>query len=189
MAASAAFILLSLKATMFSSAAGELSCLTISNYPAAKGAVIVMIRHGKTDHNKLSLFTGWEDYLAVKVWKKANSGQDAEKTVVDIVYVVVVACDRDVMARSGWLGLGYRLSKSWRLSERHYVSTPFCSLSCKIMHSQTNCVTHAPSDGRFDGKSKAMIARQFGEVNSSSASWLQGQATCITLSLPNTRKR
>jgi bisphosphoglycerate-dependent phosphoglycerate mutase len=31
-----------------------------------------MIRHGKTDHNKLSLFTGWEDYLAVKVWKKAK---------------------------------------------------------------------------------------------------------------------
>lgn len=26
-----------------------------------KGPIIVIIRHGKTEHNKLGLFTGWED--------------------------------------------------------------------------------------------------------------------------------
>lgn len=29
--------------------------------PIRKDSVIVMIRHGKTEHNKLGLFTGWED--------------------------------------------------------------------------------------------------------------------------------
>ena len=29
--------------------------------PVRKDAVIVIIRHGKTEHNKLGLFTGWED--------------------------------------------------------------------------------------------------------------------------------
>jgi hypothetical protein len=28
--------------------------------PIRRDSVIVMIRHGKTEHNKLGLFTGWE---------------------------------------------------------------------------------------------------------------------------------
>ena len=33
----------------------------IGNVPPRRNAVIVIIRHGKTEHNKLGLFTGWED--------------------------------------------------------------------------------------------------------------------------------
>jgi 2,3-bisphosphoglycerate-dependent phosphoglycerate mutase len=33
----------------------------MGNVPIRKEPVIVIIRHGKTEHNKLGLFTGWED--------------------------------------------------------------------------------------------------------------------------------
>lgn len=32
-----------------------------SGIESVKGPLIVIIRHGKTEHNKLGLFTGWED--------------------------------------------------------------------------------------------------------------------------------
>lgn len=32
-----------------------------SSISSIKGPLIVIIRHGKTEHNKLGLFTGWED--------------------------------------------------------------------------------------------------------------------------------
>ena len=32
-----------------------------SGIESIKGPLIVIIRHGKTEHNKLGLFTGWED--------------------------------------------------------------------------------------------------------------------------------
>ena len=32
-----------------------------SGIESIKGPIIVIIRHGKTEHNKLGLFTGWED--------------------------------------------------------------------------------------------------------------------------------
>ena len=32
-----------------------------SGMESIKGPIIVIIRHGKTEHNKLGLFTGWED--------------------------------------------------------------------------------------------------------------------------------
>jgi 2,3-bisphosphoglycerate-dependent phosphoglycerate mutase len=35
--------------------------------PIRQDAVIVIIRHGKTEHNKLGLFTGWEDVPLAKV--------------------------------------------------------------------------------------------------------------------------
>ena len=37
------------------------SVLNIGPVPIRKDATIVLIRHGKTEHNKLGLFTGWED--------------------------------------------------------------------------------------------------------------------------------
>lgn len=33
----------------------------IGSVPIRRDAVVVLIRHGKTEHNKLGLFTGWED--------------------------------------------------------------------------------------------------------------------------------
>jgi Histidine phosphatase superfamily (branch 1) len=32
-----------------------------SSIASIEGPLIVIIRHGKTEHNKLGLFTGWED--------------------------------------------------------------------------------------------------------------------------------
>jgi hypothetical protein len=99
--------------------------------PGRKEAVIVMIRHGKTDHNKLSLFTGWEDpplasegveeaKLAGKMLKKSGFEFDIVYTswlsrAIETSWHVLDGLD------STWLPI----VKSWRLNERHYVSIPF----------------------------------------------------------------
>jgi hypothetical protein len=41
--------------------ANTITLPSLSNLPIRKDARIVIIRHGKTTHNKLGLFTGWED--------------------------------------------------------------------------------------------------------------------------------
>jgi hypothetical protein len=99
--------------------------------PGRKGAVIVMIRHGKTDHNKLSLFTGWEDPpLAIEGVEEAklagkmlkNSGFE-----FDIVYTSWLsrAIETSWYVLDGLDSTWLPIVKSWRLNERHYVSTPF----------------------------------------------------------------
>jgi hypothetical protein len=112
--------------------------------PSRKGAVIVIIRHGKTDHNKLSLFTGWADpplasdgveeaKLAGKLLK--NSGFE-----FDIVYTSWLsrAIETSWHVLDGLDSTWLPIVKSWRLNERMY--------------------------GDLTGKSKTMIARQYGEV-------------------------
>jgi 2,3-bisphosphoglycerate-dependent phosphoglycerate mutase len=47
----------------------------LGGVPTRKDAVIVIIRHGKTEHNKLGLFTGWEDAPYVNeigVWMRST---------------------------------------------------------------------------------------------------------------------
>jgi hypothetical protein len=40
-----------------------------------EGPVLVIIRHGKTEHNKLGLFTGWEDAPLAPEGRWANSSE------------------------------------------------------------------------------------------------------------------
>ena len=55
-----------------------------SSISSIKGPLIVIIRHGKTEHNKLGLFTGWEDApLAAE-----GDAQQLYHSVLNIIYTV-----------------------------------------------------------------------------------------------------
>jgi hypothetical protein len=99
--------------------------------PGRKGAVIVMVRHGKTMHNKMSLFTGWEDPpLASEGVEEAKlAGKMLKKNgfEFDIVYTSWLsrAIETSWHVLDGLDSTWLPIVKSWRLNERHYVSTPF----------------------------------------------------------------
>lgn len=111
--------------------------------PARKGATIVMVRHGKTEHNKLGLFTGWQDpALAPEGVEEAHeAGQLLKKYGFEFDVVYTSWLSRAI--ETAWLILDeldatwLPIVKSWRLNERNY--------------------------GALTGKSKKMIARMYGE--------------------------
>ena len=88
--------------------------------------LLVIIRHGKTEHNKLGLFTGWEDApLAAEGRSEAReAGQllRAHGLSFDIVYTSWLS--RAI--ETAWLvlneldALWLPLIKTWRLNERMY---------------------------------------------------------------------
>ena len=88
--------------------------------------LLVIIRHGKTEHNKLGLFTGWEDAsLAAEGRSEAReAGQllRAHGLTFDIVYTSWLS--RAI--ETAWLvlneldALWLPLIKTWRLNERMY---------------------------------------------------------------------
>uniref|UniRef100_A0A7S0AFH5 phosphoglycerate mutase (2,3-diphosphoglycerate-dependent) n=1 Tax=Minutocellus polymorphus TaxID=265543 RepID=A0A7S0AFH5_9STRA len=106
-------------------------------------AVVVLIRHGRTPHNNLGLFTGWEDPPLADdgVEDAKNAGRLLKRHgfEFDVVYTSwltraiqtawYVMDELDVL----WLPM----VKSWRLNERMY--------------------------GALTGKSKAMVANEYGE--------------------------
>ena len=112
--------------------------------PSRKGATIVMIRHGKTEHNKLGLFTGWQDPpLAPEGTEEAReAGKLLKKFGFEFDVVYTSWLSRAI--ETAWLVLDeldstwLPIVKSWRLNERNY--------------------------GGLTGKSKKMIARMFGET-------------------------
>eukprot|EP00322_Chrysochromulina_rotalis_P013564 CAMPEP_0115869974 /NCGR_PEP_ID=MMETSP0287-20121206/22082_1 /TAXON_ID=412157 /ORGANISM="Chrysochromulina rotalis, Strain UIO044" /LENGTH=700 /DNA_ID=CAMNT_0003324671 /DNA_START=45 /DNA_END=2147 /DNA_ORIENTATION=+ len=87
---------------------------------------VVIIRHGKTGHNKLGLFTGWEDVALAEQGRqeaiKAGKQLRAHGIEFDVVYTSwlqraietawLVLVELDAM----WLPI----HKSWRLNERMY---------------------------------------------------------------------
>lgn len=111
--------------------------------PSTKGATIVMIRHGKTEHNKLGLFTGWQDPPLAP--EGIDEAREAGKLLrrfgfeFDVVYTSWLS--RAI--ETAWLILDeldstwLPIVKTWRLNERNY--------------------------GGLTGKSKKMIARVFGD--------------------------
>ena len=111
--------------------------------PIRKGAVIVIIRHGKTSHNKLGLFTGWEDApLAEEGREEARSAGELLKKhgfEFDVVYTSWLS--RAI--ETAWLvldpldSLWLPIIKSWRLNERMY--------------------------GKLTGLSKSMVAQRHGQ--------------------------
>jgi 2,3-bisphosphoglycerate-dependent phosphoglycerate mutase len=88
--------------------------------------VLVIIRHGKTEHNKLGLFTGWEDaHLAKEGRQEAvNAGRllRAHGIEFDVVYTSWLS--RAI--ETAWIvldqldSLWLPIIKSWRLNERMY---------------------------------------------------------------------
>eukprot|EP00522_Entomoneis_paludosa_P008110 CAMPEP_0172453534 /NCGR_PEP_ID=MMETSP1065-20121228/10807_1 /TAXON_ID=265537 /ORGANISM="Amphiprora paludosa, Strain CCMP125" /LENGTH=926 /DNA_ID=CAMNT_0013205717 /DNA_START=69 /DNA_END=2849 /DNA_ORIENTATION=+ len=94
--------------------------------PIRKDAVIVIIRHGKTEHNKLGLFTGWEDAPLAKdgVVEAMEAGRllKAHGFEFDVVYTSWLA--RAI--ETAWLVMDQMdclwlpIIKTWRLNERMY---------------------------------------------------------------------
>ena len=120
---------------------GTVNGFSESTAPVRQDALIVIIRHGKTEHNKLKLFTGWEDAPLAKegVEEAREAGRllKAHGFEFDVVYTswlsraistawlvldelvcsfVFFACQSHncVLQDALWLPI----IKSWRLNER-----------------------------------------------------------------------
>jgi 2,3-bisphosphoglycerate-dependent phosphoglycerate mutase len=104
---------------------------------------VVFIRHGRTPHNKLALFTGWEDPpLAIEGEEDARwAGRLLKKHgfQFDVVYTswLYRAIQTAWFVLEEMDQLWLPLISSWRLNERHY--------------------------GDLTGKSKKMVANIYGE--------------------------
>lgn len=89
-------------------------------------SVIVIIRHGKTQHNKLGLFTGWEDApLAEEGIEEAKqAGRNLKKFGFEFDVVYTSWLSRAL--ETAWLvmdemdSLWLPIVKTWRLNERMY---------------------------------------------------------------------
>lgn len=90
--------------------------------------VVVFIRHGRTPHNKLALFTGWEDPpLAIEGEEDAKwAGRLLKKHGFEFDVVYTSWLYRAI--QTAWFvleemdQLSLPMIKSWRLNERHYGS-------------------------------------------------------------------
>jgi len=100
----------------------------VGQVPVRQDAVIVIIRHGKTEHNKLGLFTGWEDAPLAKdgVDEAREAGRllKAHGFEFDVVYTSwlsrAIETAWHVIDELDLLWLP--IVKTWRLNER-YVRT------------------------------------------------------------------
>jgi len=104
-------------------------CVTsgpISAVGKRQDSVIVIIRHGKTQHNKLGLFTGWEDApLADEGIEEAKlAGQNLKKHgfEFDVVYTSWLsrALETAWYVMDEMDSLWLPIVKTWRLNERMY---------------------------------------------------------------------
>jgi len=104
-------------------------CITSAPEAAAarrQDSVIVIIRHGKTQHNKLGLFTGWEDApLAdegIEEARRAGQNLKYHGFEFDVVYTSWLSRALE----TAWLVLDEMdclwlpIVKTWRLNERMY---------------------------------------------------------------------
>ena len=97
-----------------------------SNIPIRRDSVIVIIRHGKTQHNKLGLFTGWEDApLADEGVEEAREAGRLLKLhgfEFDVVYTSWLsrALETAWHVMDEMDALWLPIIKTWRLNERMY---------------------------------------------------------------------
>ncbi|KAL3935688.1 MAG: hypothetical protein SGBAC_008842 [Bacillariaceae sp.] len=94
--------------------------------PIRRDSVIVIIRHGKTQHNKLGLFTGWEDApLAdegIEEAKEAGRLLKLHGFEFDVVYTSWLsrALETAWYVMDEMDALWLPIIKTWRLNERMY---------------------------------------------------------------------
>jgi 2,3-bisphosphoglycerate-dependent phosphoglycerate mutase len=111
--------------------------------PNRDDAFVVLIRHGRTPHNNLGLFTGWEDPPLAEggVEDARNAGRLLKRHgfEFDVVYTswLTRAIQTAYYAMDELDCVWLPIVKSWRLNERMY--------------------------GDLTGKSKKMIANEYGE--------------------------
>jgi len=116
----------------------------VGQVPVRKDATIVIIRHGKTEHNKLGLFTGWEDVPLAKegVEEAKRAGKLLKKHGYEFDVVYTSWLSRAI--ETAWYvideldSLWLPIIKSWRLNERMY--------------------------GELTGLSKRMVAQRHGDT-------------------------
>jgi len=116
----------------------------VGQFDLSKDPVVVFIRHGRTPHNNLALFTGWEDpNLAVDGVEDAkNAGRLLRRHGFEFDVVYSSWLTRAI--ETAWYVLDeldmawLPIVKSWRLNERHY--------------------------GALTGKSKKMVGNIYGEA-------------------------
>lgn len=95
-----------------------------TNQKKPRDPVIVIIRHGKTEHNKLKLFTGWEDAPLAKegVEEAREAGRLLKKHGFEFDIVYTSWLSRAI--ETAWLvideldSLWLPIVKTWRLNER-----------------------------------------------------------------------
>eukprot|EP00538_Stauroneis_constricta_P004232 CAMPEP_0119572694 /NCGR_PEP_ID=MMETSP1352-20130426/44750_1 /TAXON_ID=265584 /ORGANISM="Stauroneis constricta, Strain CCMP1120" /LENGTH=855 /DNA_ID=CAMNT_0007622381 /DNA_START=144 /DNA_END=2711 /DNA_ORIENTATION=- len=94
--------------------------------PIRRDSVIVIIRHGKTEHNKLGLFTGWEDAPLAKDGiveaKEAGKLLKLHGFEFDVVYTSWLsrAIETAWYVMDSMDALWLPIIKTWRLNERMY---------------------------------------------------------------------
>ena len=121
----------------------ELIVPGIGSYQKPNEPVVVFIRHGRTPHNNLGLFTGWEDAPLAPdgVEDAKNAGKLLKKHGFEFDVVYTSWLNRAIS--TAWYVLDeldqcwLPIVKSWRLNERMY--------------------------GALTGKSKKMVANIYGE--------------------------
>jgi 2,3-bisphosphoglycerate-dependent phosphoglycerate mutase len=97
-----------------------------ADVPIRRDSVIVIIRHGKTQHNKLGLFTGWEDApLAdegIEEAKLAGRLLKMHGFEFDVVYTSWLsrALETALYVMDEMDALWLPIIKTWRLNERMY---------------------------------------------------------------------
>jgi len=127
----------------------------IGEVPVRQDAVIVIIRHGKTEHNKLGLFTGWEDAPLAK--DGVDEAREAGRLLklhgfeFDVVYTSWLSRAMEtawhVIDELDLLWLP--IVKTWRLNERMY--------------------------GKLTGLSKQMVRQRHGDAQFKA--WRRGYST------------
>eukprot|EP00595_Chromulina_sp_UTEXLB2642_P000043 CAMPEP_0196761892 /NCGR_PEP_ID=MMETSP1095-20130614/1201_1 /TAXON_ID=96789 ORGANISM="Chromulina nebulosa, Strain UTEXLB2642" /NCGR_SAMPLE_ID=MMETSP1095 /ASSEMBLY_ACC=CAM_ASM_000446 /LENGTH=367 /DNA_ID=CAMNT_0042111961 /DNA_START=478 /DNA_END=1578 /DNA_ORIENTATION=+ len=117
---------------------------TTNRLPTIDGPVVVIIRHGKTEYNKLGIFTGWDDapLAAEGIEEATKAGKILKQHGIKFDVVYTSWLSRAIV--TAWLilreldSLWLPIMKSWRLNERMY--------------------------GALTGLSKKMIAETYGEA-------------------------
>ncbi|KAJ8613610.1 hypothetical protein CTAYLR_006151 [Chrysophaeum taylorii] len=119
-----------------------------------EGPMIVIVRHGKTTHNQLGLFTGWEDVGLAKQGREeaTSAGKLLRRHGIELDVVYTSWLSRAI--ETAWIMLEQLdclwipIIKTWRLNERMY--------------------------GGLTGLSKKMIAQKHGEAKFKK--WRRGYA-------------
>ena len=94
--------------------------------PSLEGPQIVIIRHGKTEHNKLGLFTGWYDAALAPEGKREAKHAGKLCRQHGLVFDVVYTSWLSRAIETAWIVLDeldllwLPIIKTWRLNERMY---------------------------------------------------------------------
>jgi 2,3-bisphosphoglycerate-dependent phosphoglycerate mutase len=94
--------------------------------PVLEQPILVIIRHGKTEHNQLGLFTGWEDALLANEGREEAMHAGKLMRHHEVEFDVVYTSWLSRAIETAWLvlneldSLWLPIVKTWRLNERMY---------------------------------------------------------------------